>query len=161
MGYIWRKCDIIERINQSDKYLGTIILLFIVNITCTVCNYALCGDTYEMFQGQYGVFPLTVTAACAGSLAIILICKWCTKGSIIQWIGRNSMAFFAFHQSIGMPIMTWICYRIGVMGPENDLIKDSLAKGLIFVGTMGICYLMNRVIVKCNLGFILAKNEKH
>lgn len=161
LGHTWRKCDMIEHIMKWDKHILVIVLLFIVNISCTVCNYLLCGKTYEMFQGRYGIFPLTVTAACAGSLAIILVCNCCTRCNAIQWIGRNSMAFFAFHQSIGMPIMTWICYRIGIMGVENNIMEIFLAKGLIFAGTMGICFVMYIMIVKCKLGFILAKSEKH
>lgn len=61
-----------------------------------------------MYANSYGIFPLTINAAVTGSVAIILVSSKLTAIKPLEWLGRNTMVFFAFHQSIAIPVATYI-----------------------------------------------------
>lgn len=149
-GFFLKKYSGITKLS-SHKIIAIGILVFIGMIT-TICNYILCGQTLEMHQGQYGIFPFTIIAACTTSLAVILI-STLIKIRPLQWLGKNTMVFFAFHQAIAQPIMNTL---LTPYIPVNSL----LGKTLTFVGIILICSLIHYCITAMHLGFLIGKKSQ-
>lgn len=154
LGYSMKQNDRMEQLVHVKWKWLLIIAGVVVSGACTIANYKLCQESYEMFRCQYGIFPLTITAAITGSLSIILFSSYLQKEKILAWIGQNTMSFFAFHQSVAMVIMGMICNR------SKLLIEHSvLYKSVMFFGTLAICYIIHIVLIKCRLGFVVGKKK--
>lgn len=157
-GYFLKSKSILERMINNKKRLPIyIVVAWVINISCSLANYLLCHKTYEMFHSRYGVFPLTIIAACAGSIGVIFISTYFIEIFPIKWLGENTMAFFAFHQSIGISIMSNLC---GHIFSENEgVIMLITEKAIIFIGTMFICFLIHVILVKFHMGFVIGKTK--
>lgn len=158
-GYILRQNNLLDKMINSNRKPMYIILFCGINIGGTIINYWGCNETYEMYYGSYGIFPLTISAACSGTLAIILLSTYVRKKSVLEWIGKNSMSFFAFHQSIGMAIMMFVFYKIGFMKGSSNIQTIIVSKIILGAGTLVICYIIHFVIMKFKLGFLLGKKK--
>lgn len=157
-GYLLKSKSILEHMISNKRRLPIyIVAAWVINISCSLANYLLCHKTYEMFVSSYGVFPLTIIAACAGSVGVIFISTYFVDIFLIKWLGENTMAFFAFHQSIGIPIMSRLC---GYIFAKNEgFIMLITEKAIIFIGTMFICFFMHVILVKIHLGFVIGKTK--
>ncbi len=159
-GYFSKKTDLITRLGKST--LSTWLSVVIFAILCaglSIANYALCGETFEMYFSQFGVFPLTVCAAIFGSLGVIMLSSKLQKARLLAWIGENSMAYFAFHQFIGI-----IAAQI-ILGFFMDEATLSTAMYVVynvieFVIVMLICTLLHWILIWLHCGVILGKRKK-
>jgi fucose 4-O-acetylase-like acetyltransferase len=162
-GRVLRQKELINRLVSlsSLKRIAAFAAFLGINIGCSVGNFLLCHNTYEMYEGRYGVFPLTIIAACAGTVAVITLASFLEHLKIVEWtagwIGKNSMAFFAFHQTIGITLMTDICKKIRLSKGIYTFVFDWKEQVLIFFGVMLICYVMHLFFTKLKMGFILGK----
>lgn len=147
MGFFLKERNCIKLLS-SNKIIAIIAFAFIGLIT-TICNYILCGQTFEMCESHYGVFPLTIVAACTTSLAIILLSTLINIRPL-RWLGKNTMTFFAFHQEVAQPIM--ITLLIPYI-PVNSLLGTTLT----FIGVLLICYLIHYCLMTLHLGFLIGK----
>ncbi|KAA8829305.1 acyltransferase family protein [Bifidobacterium tissieri] len=138
-----------------------VCILTAVSVVCTLINLAMNGEPYEMFASQYGVFPLTIVAACAGSFAVILLSSG-LRGLIsdgLSWLGRNTMVFFMLHKSIAMPIMAK-----ALQATHLDVAITSISGNIglafvIFLGVMIICCAIRWCIFAVHLGVLLGRTN--
>lgn len=105
IGYFY-KCNY----EKIDKFLNSRKRLIFLSVPCLILNFAFCfisynttGKMFNMFDSTYGIAPLTFIGACLGSFSVILLAKLSTFKSI-QYIGKNSLIYFAWHQAILMPL---------------------------------------------------------
>lgn len=66
-----------------------------------------------MFNSSYGFAPLTFLAAFSGIYCMLLFSQWFHFG-MVEYIGKNSMLYFAWHQSILMPLLRDFYMAIGI-----------------------------------------------
>ena len=63
------------------------------------------GHVLDLFHDCYGVLPLTYVAAFAGIMSTICVAKWTTIRPI-RYIGEQSLLYFAWHQTMVLPLIT-------------------------------------------------------
>lgn len=67
----------------------------------------------DAFSGSYGFVPLSYPAAFCGIFCVVLVACWWQPG-VLQYLGRESMLYFAWHQT---PVLTAILLffpRLGI-----------------------------------------------
>lgn len=142
-----------ERLFEKWQRIGWFTLSFVICLVCGMTSFGLSGQTLEMYHCQYGIEPLSFVAAFAGIVCVLIISSmgyW----KPIAYIGKNSLIYFAWHQTIMMPIFQKICV-------QNQWFQDKtiLDRTLyVTVGTVSILVvlsLVNLVIRKTSLRFMV------
>ncbi|RSX51138.1 acyltransferase family protein [Bifidobacterium callimiconis] len=149
VGYTCRKRDVM--IMLIGHRARSLIMAVAVSVACSLINYRLCGEPYEMFAGQYGIFPLTVIAACCGSVAVILLMSL-VRCRPLNWLGRNTMVFFMFHQSIAMPIAV---KALAVLPFSSS--STLVGRAVAFLVVISICCMIHAVIMILHCGVLIGK----
>lgn len=123
------------------------------SVGLSVLSAKISGQTYEMFYFSYGIFPMTVMAAILLSLAVIIL-SYRVRMRPLSFLGRNSMIYFAFHQSIGIPLALGVVGRI----PSRGTIQGRLMHFLIiYLLVIAICAGADAVIRHSPLRFMAGK----
>lgn len=155
-GYTMKETGLLNSLKQ--KPVRSLLLLEAVSLSCSLLNFKLCAKPYEMYYSTYGIFPLTIAAAVTGSLAVILLSGLFKKAKFLAWLGRNTMAFFAFHQGIAIPCSSFLLdhvlhlKKLGLAMQTGYLCLQML---LVIV----ICWLMLVLIQKLHMGFLLGQKK--
>ncbi len=96
--------------NKTEKLLSKKsinVLLFIVsgflNVVFGYLNIKTTGKGLEMFYSEYANPVFTYVSAFAGVFAVVLFSRLFTLNPI-KFIGRNSLVYYAWHQTIMIPI---------------------------------------------------------
>lgn len=110
----------------------------------------------NIFGSTYGFPPLTYLSAFGGILCVVLVSRWLTVKPI-SYLGRNSLLYFAWHQSPMMHLLFlfWQKMRIQVSDfstPVILLIRLGELLALILVLTA-----LNEAISRSRLRWILGK----
>ncbi|OXN01184.1 acyltransferase family protein [Bifidobacterium vansinderenii] len=151
IGYTCRKRNVMTMLIEHRG--RNMIVAVAASVACSLINYRLCGEPYEMFAGQYGVFPLTIMAACCGSVAVILFMSL-VRCRPLNWLGRNTMVFFMFHQSIAMPV------AIKVLAVPPFSVSSSLVGRFVtFLIVMSICCMIHAVVVLSHCGALIGRTN--
>lgn len=126
IGYFY-KCNH----EKIDKFLNTRKRLIFLSVPCLIINcvfcflsYNLSGKMFNMFDSTYGIVPLTFIGACAGAFSVILISKLSVFKSI-QYVGRNTLLYFAWHQAIFMPLSVDFFAVFGISITNNSSSIDA------------------------------------
>ena len=150
VGHALRKFALLDKLLALQKW--QVLLLFAglagVSVAITEGNYAWCGRSLEMYHSSYGIFPLTFLAGCFGSIALFLL-----GGALpikpLAYLGENAMAYFAFHQAVGIPLA-----RQAV----RFLSLPNWAEWVgVFLLTVAICAVIDLAIGQTPLRFLLGK----
>lgn len=159
IGYFYK-----ENHDNIDKYLndikisiGLFVVLGISNLVCGYLTIKISGAGLEMFRSSYGFAPLTYLSAFAGVVCVIIVSKWITIKPI-QYIGENSLLYFAWHQTIMIPFSSICLSLIHItLNERSSLLNIGIYKALqlmIVVIALTIC---NIIITRTRLKFILGK----
>ena len=149
-GYLSRKHSLITRLINSKHYVLIINLFILIGVVLSIINYKITNTKFEMFNSSYGLFPLTISASILGSLAVIIISAHIhSKG--LQTLGRNSITYFALHQSLGLIVGQAVVGYI----PQTTLIMRVISYLILFGIAMLICYLMDKLIRNTKLKFMV------
>lgn len=159
-GYFYKK-----KHASIEKYLynkKTSVLLFIIlgilNVGCGYLTYKISGNGMEMFYSTYGFAPFTYASAFAGIACVILMSKWITIKPI-RYIGENSLLYFAWHQTIMIPVsemlLSFLHFSINHTESMMNIVIYKLSQLLIIIVVLTIC---NYLISNTRLKFMLGKN---
>lgn len=160
-GYLYKLH--VERVDAFvGKWKGVLFLgSAVINILAWTQSLDENGMGLEMFESNYGNPVFTYLAAFAGIVCVILI----SKGFVfepIRFIGENSMLYYAWHQTIMLPIMQKIVEYMGgnVLLTYGDIgyyiYKIVLMAGILICTTA--CFF---VINKLGFNFVLGKNKRY
>lgn len=157
-GYWLSSMNLVKWIEQKTNVqkLSLAVAFAIVSILLSSCNQYLCGSSFEMWGNRYGLFPITVSAACMGSASVIVIASAFQENKFLEWLGQNTIAFFAFHQSIGIVLMKKAVVRLNI--PDTSVFMFWTSQIFIFAGTFLICYIIHILLLNLNLGFVVGKH---
>ncbi len=109
----------------KDKRAFAVLLFFLLGIANVVFGYLthkISGNGMEMFDSTYGFPPFTFISAFAGIFAVIIFSTFFTLKPI-RYIGENSLFYYAWHQTILIPIVDKIFIKLGLF---DNLISLSL-----------------------------------
>lgn len=96
-GYLYKECHKnLEGFNQ----LKTFVLLILINIGSGCLNYVLTGDRVDFYNSSLGNIALFYLSAFSGIGAFVILIKQLKKNKFLQYIGKNSFIYLAFHQKI-------------------------------------------------------------
>lgn len=140
---------------KVDKILDTTQYSIIIFLFSGVLNVV--GQHLAMFCSGYGYAPLTFLAAFAGVLCVVIISKWSTVRSI-KYIGKFSLLYFAWHQTIFIPISekSLTYFNLSFLG-SFEIVVCTVFQVLIIIGLITIC---NLIISNTKLKFMLGKFQK-
>ncbi|WP_342042163.1 acyltransferase family protein [Bacillus sp. OTU2372] len=96
-GYLFKKYNkYLERFN----HLKALVLLLIVNLFTGYLNYVLTGERVDFYNSSLGNIVLFYLSAFSGIGAFVILIKHMKKNKVLQYIGKNSFIYLAFHQKI-------------------------------------------------------------
>ena len=159
IGYAYKKKrPNIDRFLDNKRYAIPLFgLMVLLNLGLAVLNLQLGYTNLEMFYSSYGMLPLVYGAAIAGCFGVIIFSKWFTLRPV-RYIGANSMLYFAWHQTIFMPLMSQLLNKLGwsINGttPLWELILYKLVYILLIVVVITA---LNMIISNTRLRFVLGK----
>ena len=113
-------------------------------------------EVLDLFGSQYGIPPLSYLAAFAGIGAVcIAACWFCWKP--IEYIGQNSLVYFAWHQT---PVMTAISVwfprwgiRVSDFSSSAAMWAEKLLETTVILAVLTACnWLLNRKKLRWLLG---------
>ena len=154
MGYLY-KCHS-EKVGKLLEKKWTVIVIFcvslVINLICGSLTWKISGEGLEMFESRYGCAPLTYLAAFAGTFCVIILAKQWTFLPIC-YVGENSMLYYAWHQTIMIPIATKVLAVLGVASVVNwgfwGIIVYKICCMFIVVGVTTICNEMFKWLGNC------------
>ena len=159
LGYVYKlhtdKID--DLFLQKKRSIITFLILAIVNVICWRLSLDEKGLGLEMFQSNYGNPVFTYIAAFAGIFCVVILSKWITLEPI-RYIGENSMIYYAWHQTIMIPIIAKIMEVITL----NSLMSFGeigivTYKWISMVGMVLVLTICNWCIGKLGLKFVVGK----
>ena len=135
------------------KKAGLIVIFFVLNALFYVLNLVISHTSLEMYWNSYGCYPIMLICAISGSLFAILLSST-IKFSPLETLGRNSMTYFALHQSVVLWPLTLLFRKIGFI-TFKDGINNIIAKAVLFVLILIICTVIDKIIRSTKLRVIL------
>lgn len=142
---------------QSDKTNALLasMAFTIITIFITYWNLRLSGNKVDIFFSTFGIEWLSYIAAYIGIFACILF-SMLYINNIISYIGRHSLLFFAWHQSIIIPLLSHLYWKTGISSwPVYQ--ETTLFKWITIVLTIIILSIINEFILQSKLKFVLGK----
>lgn len=118
---------------------------------CLLINLAVTENHLDMYYGQYGVEPITYLGAFSGILLIILL-AWKFDGKVICYLGRNSMIYYAWHQTIVIPLVDEYYRKQGYFQQLKLSTMNFFCKNVISV--VIICLVLTVVSILINYTFL-------
>ena len=147
-GYFCKYLDLIDGClyKYAGKSVIAIFIFLVANILSTIINIRIAGFGLEMYFNSYGVPPLTIFAALSGIVFIILISGKRVLRPV-RYIGKNSMLFFMWHQSVIYPLIDLLYRSIGIEGYGTSLFSfmTILLSRLVIAFLM--MYLLNEFVM--------------
>lgn len=155
-GYLIKNCGgILDKIINCKgiKKAGIILSLLVANLAFMILNIIISDTNLEMYWNSYGIYPLMYLAAVCGSLFVIALAS-SIKFKPLENLGRNSMTYFALHQSVFIWPLTLFFRKIKMITYAPSP-KNIISKIIIFVLVIFLCYLIDKLIRSTKLKIIL------
>lgn len=154
----WLKNNYIN-IREKITIISSVILFIffgVINLIFGYLGIKIAGYGMEMFGSRYGFPPLTIISAFAGIFCVIIFSHWFNL-SFIKYIGRNSLLYYAWHQTIIMPLVTGSLKYVGVIRDDMTTIEKFLEKIIELIIIVLVLTICNMVISKTKLKFMLGR----
>jgi fucose 4-O-acetylase-like acetyltransferase len=148
------KYDLLNVIIQTNKYLFLFICI-VSNIVIGGINYIMSGEMIDLFNNTLGYFPLAYLEAIFG-IFVVFIISTLKKSNVVQYIGRNSLVFFALHLMV-YDFVRFLYFYLGFFQSSLStsllLIRDLISLILILV----FLYPLNELILHSRLKFLIGQ----
>lgn len=161
IGYFAKNCwhDNLTALLHKNRI--TFISTFLIAITMTYIlselSYAKSSVGFDMYMGTYGTPYLSFIAALLGILSIILFSK-IFPIKFIRYIGKDSILYFAWHQSMIMPITEYILRKFGYKPiPDTSQFASLGCRIFQFIFIIITLTIINELILNSKLKFMLGK----
>ena len=159
VGYLCRKTDFVNRYILFAKYKwGMFVGFILLDVVATLVNYNLTGQFLEFFGCQYGIAVLTYIGAFAGIFAMIILSDACHGLKPLKYIGENSMIFYAWHQTMLLPVIEVLYQKVDLF--QSDWVLGGEYYARFLLATL-LCLVMsailNEIICRLKLGFMVGK----
>lgn len=159
LGYLYKlhTKQIDEVVDQLRFNIPMFVVLAIVNVIAWRKSLDETGLGLEMFQSNYGNPVYTYIAAFAGIFCVVIVSKWFTI-QLLRYVGENSMLYYAWHQTIVIPLMNKVFAVLGWNVLQSygavGVISYKWLMVLAIVAVLSVC---NWCISKMGWKFIVGK----
>ncbi len=120
VGYVFKQFR--DKTEKALSKQSICFILFIVfgsiNVVFGYLNVKITGKGLEMFHSEYANPIFTYISAFAGVFAVILFSKFFILKPI-RYIGENSLIYYAWHQTIMIPITKIVFRHLGFDHPDD------------------------------------------
>lgn len=137
LGYLTRKNDLISIIKGKKN----IILLCLISVFASVLN----GGN-DMFKGVYGNYIIFYIASIAGIAINIIFIKNLPNIKLLNFIGKNTFIYLAFHQYIVFSVLNKISYKL-IGNIQNNTILTLIAILFVIIALIvlyPVIYIINK-----------------
>lgn len=158
-GGYWLKNNYTYIRTLINKRQSIIVLFvsFVINIVFGYLGIKISGKGMEMFYSSYGFWPFSILSAFAGIVSIIIVSHWFTI-NYIRYIGENSLIYFAWHQTIMIPIVRTTFLLIGIkcydFNNYGSLLVERVFELIVIISVLTIFQL---IISRSKLKFMIGK----
>lgn len=161
MGYVYKKY--VVRIDSLlDKKEINIVLFNLCAVLNLIFGFKSLDTSLvglEMYDSKYGNPFYTYMAAFAGIVCVVIVAKWFAI-ECIRYIGENSMLYYAWHQTIFIPIVAHVLKSLGIeqiisYGTMGNVIYKVVMTFVIVI-LITVC---NWFIIKNGWGVLLGKKS--
>lgn len=160
VGFLCKKTDFVnQKVLASRFKWGIFAGLAAVDFISTKINYMVTEEYLEFFDRLYGIAPLTYIGSFAGVFALIIFADGCRRIRTFRYIGENSMLFFAWHQTILLPLIEFAFRKLKLFR-HIFLVRNGEYYARMIVCTIVACIasaLINEIIHRCKLRFMVGK----
>lgn len=146
----------------SKKCISVLIFLLfgIVNVIFGFLNIKITGKGLEMFYNEYANPVFTYISAFAGIFAVVIFSDFVTLKPI-KFIGENSLVYYAWHQTIMIPITEIGFGLLGFEYPTDISQPYYWSYKLVQLAVIVIVLTIPTLIIeKTNLRVLLGKRKK-
>ena len=141
-----------EKFNNITK-LPISILYLLISIVFTYLNFRIYGSS-SMYNSVVGNFIYYMPAALGGILLVITICKKINSNRLLEYIGRNTITYYAFQKPIILKSITTV---INTLGSNITLFNNQIIK-IILITIIAVCVLgIISQMITSTYPFILGK----
>lgn len=149
-----KKYNLLNFVTKTNKYLF-LLSFFFLNIGIGGINYIMSGEMIDLFNNTLGFLPLAYLEIVFGIFVVIII-STLKKAILIQYIGRNSLVFFALHLLV-YDFVRFLYSQLGFFQSSLStsllLIRDLFSLSLILV----FLYPLNELILHSRLRFLIGR----
>lgn len=147
-------------LSQTKNKIMLFLAFGLINVVFGYLNIKTTGKGLEMFDSEYANPIFTYISAFAGIFAVIIFSRFITIKPI-RYIGKNSLIYYAWHQTIMIPITTIIFSFLGFQESYDIYQPYYWCYKLVQFAVIIIVLTIPTVIVeKTNLRVLLGKSKK-
>lgn len=110
--------------------LKTFVLLFTMNIVTGYLNYVHSGERVDFYNSSLGNIFLFYISAYSGIGAFLILIKRVKRNKSLQYIGKNSLVYLAFHQKIVFFLINLVIQN-SLLDSEK-IVEIPMLKGLLY-----------------------------
>ena len=157
-GFVLKNSCLPSRLSQmKNQKRNTLLMIAFSGITylsVVFINWEYCHEKFDIAMRTMGIPLLTLSATFAGIIMFMSVARLIQIG-FVNYLGRNTMVYFALHQTVMIPLLGWVYASLGLFTQESmtgDLIRLVLSIFLIFACLYPIEKLLNHSKLKFMLG---------
>lgn len=133
----------------------SLVLLTLITFAITDLNSLLSGTRLDIYNSTLGNNWLGYLSAFTGIFACIVFSKLFSN-KVIRYLGQNSLLYFAWHQSIIFPALSYLYWKVGLS--ECEIYRNtSVFKWITILLAFILITLLNELISHSRLKFIIGK----
>ena len=156
LGYMYKNYVTIIDGLLDRKWVKILLLVLsiTINLVCGMKSLDASLVGLEMFDSKYG------HAAFAGIMCIVIVSKAFVVKPI-RYIGENSMLYYAWHQTIFIPIMLKLMSILEIdCILSYEVIGNMTYKCIVTLAIVLAISICNWIIMKMGLGFLVGKTVR-
>ena len=158
-GYCYKQHG--QRVDEllQNKFISfmTFLICAVINVVCWKLSLDETGIGLEMFDSCYGNPIFTYIAAFAGIFVIVLAAKWVNIAPI-RYLGENSMLYYAWHQTIMIPVVRRGLAKLGLVAGASDSLETFIYKLVAMLCIIVVLTVCNWCIKRLRLQWVLGRN---
>jgi len=153
VGYCAEQTDWVhkkESFRSWIAFLGTAGIY----VVCVAINGFVVGEKFDMAMCWGGLIPVSLLAIFCGIYCILFLCKH-MHFSVLEYLGQNTMVYFAWHQSIVLPLLLNFYNLVGWFQSDTlilDAIRTVLTVVLIFLILWPVDILFRKTKLRVAIG---------
>lgn len=153
LGYYLRKKESFQKIMSKEHFSTFLFLFFILNISGFIVLQNTCCPTVDLFDSKFGFEPITYPTALFGILGIVVFSNRFIIRSI-QYIGKNTLVFFAWQQDIALIIVGSVLKHFSIFTSTIGVYMHHL---IMLISAIIILYVLNEIILRTKLRVFIGK----
>jgi len=155
LGFYLRKKKDFNRILDRSKFILYFILFLLLNISGFVLLQVSPTPAIDLFTSQFGFEPIAYPTALFGIFSIIIISnRFIIK--FIQYIGKNTLVYFAWQQDIAIIASGILLRHLHIF--DNSYNNYAILKNLCMLASaIFILTILNEIITKTKLRHLIGK----